>query len=66
MTTKKNSQVGGHKIDLLLTCGCIVVEDCEAAIYAPNEGEERYCHKHQSMQKISKVGSMYWLDEEQK
>lgn len=62
----KNKPVGTHAVDLLLDkCFHVKTEKIEAAIYLPNVGEERYCETCKQTRKISKVGSMYWLDDEQ-
>lgn len=62
----KNKPVGGHRIDLLLQCGHVLQEPIEAAIYTPKEGESRTCPRCKQQTIILKIGSMYWVDEEQK
>lgn len=54
-----------HEVDYILTCGCVAVERIEAAIFVPLKGEVRICRKHNKDVKIARVGSPYWVDEDQ-
>lgn len=60
----QNKPVGGHQIDLLLTCGHINVEPIEAVIFAPRPGDERICNQCGKKGQIQKVGQAYWMDAE--
>ena len=55
-----------HLIDLRYSCGCIVEEEIEAAVYAHElEGQNRYCTKHKKDVTIANVGMPFWVDKEQ-
>lgn len=63
MPAIKNKPVKGHQIDLLLSCKHVLREPIEAAVFAPNTGEERHCPKCRKQVTILKVGSIIWDDE---
>lgn len=54
-----------HEVDLLLSCGCIAIEQIEAAIFLPSSGEARHCIKHKQDVIITRVGQPYWVEDEQ-
>lgn len=54
-----------HEIDLLLSCRDIIVEPLEAAIFVPSVDEIRECKKH-GYQRIIKVGTPYWVEDNSK
>ena len=58
--------MGLHEVDLLLSCGCIVLERIEAAIYLPNKGEDRWCMRHDRGVFIKRVGNPYHVDDDNK
>lgn len=60
----KNKKVGGHVVSLLLSCGCVITEPCDAAIYLPNMGEKRTCDKHEKEVVVQRVGGLAWADGE--
>ena len=53
-----------HNVDLLLSCGHIIHEPLEATIFLPNVGEERHCTRHKRAVIISKVGTPFWVEDE--
>jgi len=61
---QKNNPVGYHEVDYLLSCNHINAEKIEAAIFVPSVGEHRKCLICHTDQVITKMGSAYWVDEE--
>ena len=60
-----------HQIDLLLSCANghppqIVIEELEAAIFAPLIGEDRKCPRCGNITKIAKVGTPFWVEDGEK
>ena len=53
-----------YRVDLLLSCTCIVIEPIESVVFAPYPGELRVCGKHQREVVISEVGRPYQKREE--
>lgn len=53
-----------HEVDLLLSCGCIMLQRIEAVIFLPTAGEVRHCIKHNRDATILKVGQPYWVNDE--
>lgn len=60
----KNKPVGYHEVDYLLSCNHINAEKIEAVIFIPKEGEERVCLICHKPGIITKMGSAYWVDQE--
>lgn len=52
-----------HEVDLLLSCGCILLERIEAVIYIPHKNENRWCMKHDKGVYIVKVGNPYHVND---
>jgi hypothetical protein len=51
--------LGKYNVDILLLCGCVIVEKVESIIYLPNTGEQRHCPNHDKDTLITKIGNMY-------
>lgn len=54
-----------YKVDLLLTCNCIIQEKIETVIYTPLVGENRFCFHHQKEVNVRKVGIPYKIEEKE-
>lgn len=61
----KNRPVGGHEVELLLSCNHMNREPVEAAIFVPSIGEKRVCQTCSKLVIVLKVGTPYWVDKEE-